>query len=71
MQRSITLSVPRNAGLNADWQALVAAMRDRHSRKKGFMVGFEDIVSGAPKLSSHPFWNVQRHAGQENRKSSV
>jgi len=37
------------AGLDADWQAVVADVRKRHFRKKGFMAGFEDIVSGAPK----------------------
>jgi tetratricopeptide (TPR) repeat protein len=43
------------AGLNADWQAVVAEVRNRHSRKKGFMVGFEDIVSGTPKHVEPPF----------------
>jgi uncharacterized Zn finger protein len=37
------------AGLNADWQAVVTDVRERHFRKRGFMAGFEDIVSGAPK----------------------
>jgi len=37
------------AGLDADWQAVVADVRKRHFRKKGFMAGFEDIVAGAPK----------------------
>jgi tetratricopeptide (TPR) repeat protein len=37
------------AGLDADWRAVVAAVRKRHFRKKGFMAGFEDIVTGAPK----------------------
>ncbi len=37
------------AGLNADWQALVADVRERHFRKRGFMPWFEDIVSGVPK----------------------
>jgi uncharacterized Zn finger protein len=36
------------AGLHADWQAVVAEIREKHFRKKGFMVGFEQIVSGAP-----------------------
>jgi len=36
-------------GLDADWEALVAEVRGRHSRKKGFMAEFEQIVSGAPK----------------------
>ncbi len=37
------------AGLDADWQAAIADVRKRHFRKKGFMAGFEDIVTGAPK----------------------
>ncbi len=37
------------AGLDADWQAVVADVRKRHFRKKGFMAGFEEIVMGAPK----------------------
>ena len=36
------------AGLNADWQSVVADVRERHFRKKGFMAGFEDIVAGTP-----------------------
>jgi uncharacterized Zn finger protein len=43
------------AGLNTDWQAVVADVRERHFRKKGFMAGFEDIVSGAPKHVELPF----------------
>lgn len=43
------------AGLNADWQALVSDVRERHFRKKGFMAGFEDIVAGAPKHVEPPF----------------
>lgn len=37
------------AGLEADWQALVAEVRGRHSRKYGFMARFEDVVSGPRK----------------------
>lgn len=37
------------ANLEADWQAVVADVRKRHSRKKGFMAGFEDVVTEAPK----------------------
>ena len=37
------------ANLDADWQAVVADVRKRHFRKKGFMAGFEDIVDGTPK----------------------
>ncbi len=37
------------AGLDADWEAVVADVRERHFRKRGFMAGFEEIDSGAPK----------------------
>jgi hypothetical protein len=43
------------AGLDADWKVVVAGLRERHSRKKGFMAGFEDIVSGVPKHVEPPF----------------
>lgn len=43
------------AGLEAVWQAVVADVRKRHFRKKGFMPGFEEIVSGAPKYVEPPF----------------
>lgn len=43
------------AGLSADWQAVVADVRQRHFRKKGFMAGFEEVVSGAPKHVEPPF----------------
>ena len=48
------------AGLNADWQAVVADVRQRHFRKKGFMAGFEDIVSGTPKHVEPPFLEQAR-----------
>lgn len=54
------------AGLNAAWQALVADMRERHFRKKGFMAGFEDIVSGAPKHVEPPF--LERAKARWQRK---
>ena len=43
------------AGLDADWQAVVDDIRQRHFRKKGFMAGFEEIVSGTPKHVEPPF----------------
>ncbi|MFH1673532.1 MAG: DUF6880 family protein [Pseudomonadota bacterium] len=43
------------AGLTADWQAVVADVRKRHFRKKGFMARFEEIVAGAPKHVDPPF----------------
>jgi uncharacterized Zn finger protein len=55
------------AGLNIDWQAVVADIRERHFRKKGFMAGFEDIVSGAPKYVEPPF--LERAKERWPRKS--
>jgi len=55
------------AGLNADWQAVVADVRERHFRKKGFMAGFEDIVSGLPKHVEPPF--LERAKARWPRKS--
>ena len=43
------LSLGRFISYNSDWQAVVADVRKRHFRKKGFMAGFEDIVTGAAK----------------------
>ena len=43
------------AGLNDDWRAVVADVRQRHFRKKGFMAGFEEIVTGAPRNVEPPF----------------
>jgi uncharacterized Zn finger protein len=55
------------AGLDADWQAVVADIRERHSRKKGFMAGFEDIVASAPKHVEPPF--LERAKARWPRKS--
>jgi hypothetical protein len=57
------------AGLDADWQAVVADVRKRHFRKKGFMVGFENIVAGAPKLVDSPF--LERAKARWPRKSEL
>ena len=43
------------AGLETDWRAVVADVRKRHYRKKGFIAGFEEIVSGAPKRPEPTF----------------
>ena len=43
------------AGLDTDWQAVVAEVRMRHFRMKKFMSGFEDTVSGAPKYVEPSF----------------
>lgn len=55
------------AGLTADWQAVVADVRKRHFRKKGFIAGFEDIVVGAPKHLEPPF--LERAKAHWPRKS--
>jgi uncharacterized Zn finger protein len=55
------------ASLTADWQAVVADVRERHFRKKGFMAGFEDIVAGAPKHVEPPF--LERAKARWPRKS--
>jgi hypothetical protein len=55
------------AGLNADWQAVVADVRERHFRKKGFMAGFEDIVSGASTYVEPSF--LERAKARRPRKS--
>jgi hypothetical protein len=36
----------QRAGLDAQWQALIAEIRREHGRKSGFMPGFERIVRG-------------------------
>ncbi len=36
----------QRAGLDAQWQALIAQIRREHRRKSGFMPGFERIVKG-------------------------
>lgn len=56
------------AGLNADWQSVVADVRQRHFRKKGFMAGFEDIVSGAPKHVEPPFLEQAKARWLKKRK---
>jgi hypothetical protein len=43
------------AGLEADWQAVVADIRNRHFRKIGFMPGFNDIAAGKPRHVELPF----------------
>nr|WP_045220100.1 DUF6880 family protein [Desulfonatronum thioautotrophicum] len=55
------------AGLDADWQAVVAEVRERHSRKKGFLAGFEDIVTGASKPVEPSF--LDRAKSRWSRKS--
>lgn len=43
------------ANLVGEWEVLVAEVRLMHHRKRGFMPGFEDIVSGAPKEEEPSF----------------
>jgi len=39
----------QKAGLEGDWQALAASVRERHRRKTGFMDGFERLLAGEPR----------------------
>lgn len=55
------------AGLDAYWQAVVADVRKRHFRKKGFIAGFEDIVTGAARHVEPPF--LERARARWIRKS--
>ena len=41
------------AGLDPQWTAVVAEVRQAHHRKKGFMGGFERLVAGQG-LSAEP-----------------
>jgi uncharacterized Zn finger protein len=41
--------------IESEWAGLVAYIRERHSRKSGFMADFERIASGAPKPTEQTF----------------
>ena len=43
------------ARLETDWSVVVAEIRERHYRKKGFMVGFEAVVSDEPRRREPTF----------------
>jgi hypothetical protein len=55
-------------GLDTDWEALVAKVRERHARKRGFMAGFEEIVAGKTKKAAPSFLERAR-ARSRFRKS--
>ena len=55
-------------GLDTDWEALVAQVRERHARKRGFMAGFEEIVAGKTKKAAPSFLERAR-ARSRFRKS--
>ncbi len=50
----------QSAGLDAQWQALVAEIRRGHHRKSGFMPGFERIVRGAGQSKEPSFLDRAR-----------
>jgi uncharacterized Zn finger protein len=56
------------AGLKADWEALVADIRERHSRKRGFMSGFDQIVSDTPRRVEPTFLERAQTRWQRVRK---
>lgn len=43
------------AGSLADWETLVAEVRERHHRKRGFITGFEPIVTGTRLVTEPSF----------------
>jgi hypothetical protein len=43
------------AGLTAQWEEVVDAVRSQHRRKSGFMPGFEKIISGRGSSQEPPF----------------
>ena len=53
------------SGLESEWEALVEEVRKRHYRKKGFMPGFEQIVSG---YTEPTFLERAKHRWQKIRK---
>jgi len=55
------------AGLSGDWDALVAEVRQRHYRKKGFMAGFEDISAGTVKPPEPTFLERARQRWPRGR----
>ena len=56
------------AGLETDWRAVVADVRERHYRKKGFIAGFEEIVSDAPKDPEPTFMERAKRRWPRGRK---
>lgn len=45
----------KRAGLEAEWEETVRHVRTNHSRKTGFMAGFDDIVRGSSKVANPSF----------------
>ena len=55
-------------GLNVEWESLVADVRARHYRKKGFMAGLERIVSGEAKRREPTFLERARSRWPKGNK---
>lgn len=59
------------AGLKAEWDTLVSAVRADHSRKYGFMPGFEQVVSGGsverPSFADRVQVRWQKQIGSEKK----
>lgn len=60
------------AGLPAEWDALVAQVREKHFRKAGFMAAFEAVAPGGERRREPSFleraklrWGVVRGGGEE------
>jgi uncharacterized Zn finger protein len=59
----------QRAGLDAQWQALIAEIRREHRRKSSFMPGFERIVRGAGPGSEPSFLDRARSRWARRTKS--
>jgi hypothetical protein len=58
----------QRAGLDTQWQALIAQIRRAHNRKSGFMPGFERIVRGTVPSREPSF--IDRARGNWASKSN-
>ncbi len=56
------------AGIEAEWDSLVADLRARHYRKKSFMAGLEQIVSGAARRREPTFLERARRRWPKGSK---
>lgn len=57
----------QKAGLDAEWRAVVAEIRQEHHRKSGFMPGFERIVRGSGPRREPSFLDTARRRWGRSR----
>ena len=68
MGRCAQASPPTRAGLESERESLIADVRARHYRKKGFMAGLERIVSGEAKRREPTFLERARSRWHKRTK---